>query len=162
MYRAVTRKIEVTVTPRFVSERSSPADGYYFWSYTIDITNLGSETVQLKIQRLLKNEGIVRNRLKVEGTVKNAKAFLSVQKEFGAFDAYLWQFVGGNPIVNAWKSLRELPVRTTESDAMSKDLRKRGFTFVGSMICYALMQAVGMVNDHTIDCFRYPVCTAMR
>jgi len=115
-----------------------------------------------KIQRLLKNEGIVRNRLKVEGTVKNAKAFLAVQEKFGTFDAYLWQFVGGNPIVNAWKSLREVPVRTTESDAMSKDLRKRGFTFVGSTICYAFMQAVGMVNDHTIDCFRYPVCTAMR
>jgi DNA-3-methyladenine glycosylase I len=115
-----------------------------------------------KIRGLLQNEGIVRNRLKVKGTVRNAKAFLAVQKEFGTFDAYIWQFVGGKPIVNARKSIRGLPVRTTESDAMSKDLCKRGFTFVGSRICYALMQAVGMVNDHTVDCFRYPECTVMR
>ena len=106
-------------------------------------------------QKLLLNEGIVRNRAKVEASVVNARAFLAVQKEFGSFDAYIWQFVGGKPKVNAWKSLREIPARTPESDALSKDLKKRGFKFVGATICYAFMQAVGMVNDHTVDCFRY-------
>ncbi|MBM3289552.1 MAG: DNA-3-methyladenine glycosylase I [Candidatus Hydrogenedentes bacterium] len=105
--------------------------------------------------RLLANAGIVRNRAKVEASVLNAHAFLAVQKEFGSFDAYIWQFVGGKPKVNAWKSLREIPPHTPESDAMSKDLKKRGFKFVGTTICYAFMQAVGMVNDHTVDCFRY-------
>ena len=105
--------------------------------------------------KLLANEGIVRNRLKVEASVINARAFLAVQKEFGSFDAYVWRFVGGKPKVNAWTSLREIPARTPESDAMSKDLKKRGFKFVGTTICYAFMQAVGMVNDHTTDCFRY-------
>jgi len=96
----------------------------------------------------------VRNRLKIAATIRNAEAFLKVQKEFGTFDRYIWQFVGGKSIVNRRKSLREIPARTPESDAMSKDLLKRGFKFVGSTICYAFMQAVGMVNDHTIDCFR--------
>jgi DNA-3-methyladenine glycosylase I len=108
-----------------------------------------------KIQKLLGDPGIVRNRLKIESAVRNAKAFLAVQKEFGSFDRYIWQFVGGRPIRNRWKSLRQIPAHTTESDAMSQDLIKRGFKFVGSTICYALMQAVGMVNDHTKDCFRY-------
>jgi DNA-3-methyladenine glycosylase I len=108
-----------------------------------------------KIEKLLTDPGIVRNRLKVESTVKNAKAFLAAQKEFGSFDAYIWSFVGGKPIQNRRKSLKEIPARTPESDAMSKDLLKRGFKFVGSTICYAFMQAVGMVNDHTTDCFRY-------
>jgi DNA-3-methyladenine glycosylase I len=108
-----------------------------------------------RIRKLLADPGIVRNRLKVESTVRNAKAFLAVQKEFGSFDAYLWSFVGGKPIQNRRKSLKEIPARTAESDAMSKDLIKRGFKFVGSTICYALMQAVGMVNDHTVDCFRH-------
>jgi DNA-3-methyladenine glycosylase I len=97
----------------------------------------------------------VRNRLKIAATIKNAKAFLAIQHEFGSFDAYIWRFVGGHPKKNAWRSLHEIPARTAESDAMSKDLQKRGFSFVGSTICYAFMQAVGMVNDHTVDCFRY-------
>ena len=105
-----------------------------------------------KIQKLLADAGIVRNRLKINATIQNAKAFLAVQKEFGSFDQYIWQFVGGKPIVNSWKK-GQIPARTKESDAMSKDLLKRGFKFVGSTICYALMQGVGMVNDHTIDCF---------
>lgn len=108
-----------------------------------------------KHQELLQNEGIVRNRLKVAASITNAKAFLEVQKEFGSFDKYIWGFVGGKTIQNQWKSLKELPATTKESDAMSKDLKKRGFKFVGSTICYAHMQATGMVNDHTIDCFRY-------
>ena len=108
-----------------------------------------------RIELLLTDARIVRNRAKVESTVSNAKAFQSVQKEFGSFDAYVWQFVGGKPKINARRSLKEIPASTPESDAMSKDLKKRGFKFVGSTICYAFMQAVGMVNDHTTDCFRY-------
>jgi DNA-3-methyladenine glycosylase I len=108
-----------------------------------------------KIQDLLRNPGIVRNRLKVASTVQNAKAFLKVQDEFGSFATYIWQFVGGKPRVNSWKALQQLPARTPESDAMSKDLKKRGFTFVGSTICYAFMQAMGLVNDHQVNCFRY-------
>lgn len=108
-----------------------------------------------RIAALLANPGIVRNRLKVNAAVKNARAFLAVQQEFGSFDAYIWRFVGGKPIKNAWRTMQEAPARTPESDAMSKDLQKRGFTFVGSTICYAFMQAVGMVNDHVVDCFRY-------
>jgi DNA-3-methyladenine glycosylase I len=108
-----------------------------------------------KIQQLLADPGIVRNRLKIESTVRNARAFLAVQKEFGSFDRYIWGFVRGRPIRNHPKSLQEVPARTPESDAISKDLLKRGFKFVGSTICYAFMQAVGMVNDHTTDCFRY-------
>jgi DNA-3-methyladenine glycosylase I len=106
-------------------------------------------------KRLLADAGIVRNRLKISAAIQNAEAFLRVQREFGSFDTYIWQFVGGRPIQNAWKSTKQLPARTAESDAMSKDLLKRGFKFVGSTICYAFMQAVGMVNDHTTDCFRY-------
>ena len=108
-----------------------------------------------KFDQLLQNEGIVRNRLKINAAIVNAKLFLEVQKEFGSFDKYIWQFVNGKPIVNKWKNLKELPAKTTESELMSKDLKKRGFKFVGSTICYAFMQAVGMVNDHTKDCFRY-------
>ena len=108
-----------------------------------------------KVAELLANPGIVRNRLKIAAAIQNARAFLAVQKEFGSFDAYVWQFVGGQPRRNAWKTLKEIPARTAESDAMSKDLRKRGFSFVGSTICYAFMQAVGLVNDHVVGCFRY-------
>jgi DNA-3-methyladenine glycosylase I len=108
-----------------------------------------------KIQSLLKDPGIVRNRLKLEATVANAKAFLKAQSEFCSFDKYIWQFVGRKPIRNNWKSVAEIPSKSDESDSMSKDLKKRGFKFVGSTICYAFMQATGMVNDHTIDCFRY-------
>jgi DNA-3-methyladenine glycosylase I len=105
-------------------------------------------------KKLMKDAGIVRNRLKIESTVSNAKAFLAVQKEFGSFDRYLWQFVNGKPIVNARKG-KDVPARSAESDAMSKDLQKRGFRFVGSTICYAFMQAVGMVNDHLVTCYRH-------
>ncbi len=108
-----------------------------------------------KAESLLRNPGIVRNRLKVASAIRNAKAALAVQKEFGSLDAYLWQFAGGEPIRNAWKSLSQVPATSEESDAMSKDLKKRGFNFVGSTICYAFMQAVGMVNDHITGCFRY-------
>jgi len=106
-----------------------------------------------KSRELMANAGIVRNRLKIASTISNAKAFLDVQKEFGSFDRYIWQFVGGRPKVNRWRSSQRLPARTPESDAMSKDLKRRGFRFVGSTICYAFMQAVGMVNDHAADCF---------
>jgi len=108
-----------------------------------------------KVKTLLADAGIVRNRLKIGAAIQNAKAFLALQKEFGTFDQYIWGFVGGKPIQNAWKSHKQIPARTSESDAMSKDLLQRGFKFVGSTICYAFMQAVGMVNDHTQDCFRY-------
>lgn len=108
-----------------------------------------------RVEKLLADSRIVRNRLKVESAVTNARAFLAVQEEFGSFDTYIWQFVGGKPRVNAWKSLREIPATSPESDAMSGDLKRRGFRFVGSTICYAFMQAAGMVNDHTVDCFRY-------
>jgi DNA-3-methyladenine glycosylase I len=109
-----------------------------------------------KMGQLLGNVDIVRNRLKIASAVQNAKAMLAVREEFGSFHEYIWGFVGGHPKVNAWRSLKEVPASTKESDAMSKDLRKRGFNFVGSTICYAFMQAVGMVNDHLVGCFRYP------
>jgi DNA-3-methyladenine glycosylase I len=109
---------------------------------------------QKKLDRLLLNPGIVRNRLKIASAVKNAHAFLAVQKEFGTFDAYIWQFVGGKPRINSPRSLKQVPARTDESDAMSKDLKRRGFNFVGSTICYAFMQATGMVNDHLAGCFK--------
>jgi DNA-3-methyladenine glycosylase I len=109
-----------------------------------------------KMEQLLRDPGIVRNKLKIASAVANAKALLAVQKELGSFDRYIWQFVGGQPRVNSPKSLKHVPARTPESDAMSKDLKRRGFNFVGSTICYAFMQAVGMVNDHVITCFRYP------
>ena len=108
-----------------------------------------------KVRVLLKDPGIIRNRLKIESTISNAKAFLEVQKEFGTFDKYIWSFVNGKPIQNAWKTHAGLPASTQVSDAISKDLKNRGFRFVGSTICYAFMQAVGMVNDHATTCFRY-------
>jgi DNA-3-methyladenine glycosylase I len=108
-----------------------------------------------KVRVLLADAGIVRNRLKIAATIGNAQAFLKVQKEFASFDKYIWQFVGGKPKINKWKTHKKLPAKTAESDAMSKDLQKRGFRFVGSTICYAFMQATGMVNDHATSCFRY-------
>jgi DNA-3-methyladenine glycosylase I len=108
-----------------------------------------------RVERLLQDPGIVRNRLKVESAVSNAEAFLKVQAEFGSFDAYIWSFVDGKPIQNRFKTLGDVPAKTTISDVISKDLKKRGFRFVGSTICYAFMQATGMVNDHVVDCFRY-------
>lgn len=108
-----------------------------------------------KVEKLLMDPGIIRNRLKVKSAVQNAKAFIEIQKEFGSFDKYIWQFVNHKTIQNKWKKMSDLPAKTAESDAMSKDLKKRGFSFVGSTICYAYMQAAGMVNDHTGDCFRY-------
>ncbi|OGW67165.1 MAG: DNA-3-methyladenine glycosylase [Nitrospirae bacterium RIFCSPLOWO2_02_FULL_62_14] len=108
-----------------------------------------------KAKLLLANPGIIRNRLKIKAAMQNTRAFLAVQKEFGSFNRYIWQFTGGRPRINAWRSLKQLPARTAESDAMSRDLKQRGFTFVGSTICYAFMQAVGMVNDHLVGCFRY-------
>jgi len=108
-----------------------------------------------KVAALLANPGIIRNRLKIAGAIQNAKSFLAVQQAFGSFDAYIWRFVDGKPIQNARKTLKDIPARTPESDTMSADLRKRGFKFVGSTICYAHMQATGMINDHVIDCFRH-------
>lgn len=108
-----------------------------------------------RVERLLKDPGIIRHRQKVQSTVTNARAFLAVQKEFGSFDRYVWQFVGGEPRTEARRTLRDVPARTPESDALSKDLKRRGFSFVGSTIIYAFMQAVGMVNDHSVTCFRY-------
>jgi len=108
-----------------------------------------------KVKALLTDIGIIRNKLKIVATIQNAKAFLAVQKEFGSFDAFVWRFVGGQPIKNRWRNLKQLPANTTESDMMSQALRKREFKFVGSTICYAYMQAVGMVNDHVISCFRH-------
>jgi len=107
------------------------------------------------VRRLLADAGIIRNRAKIESCIRNAGAFLSVQKEFGTFDRYIWRFVGDRPRLNRWRSLSQIPPRSTESDGMSADLRQRGFSFVGSTICYAFMQAAGMVNDHVVRCFRY-------
>ena len=115
------------------------------------ISNYSEKTVS----RLLTNPKIIRNRLKINAAITNARAFLQVQKEFGSFDRYIWQFVGGRPIRNAWKTMTDIPASTPESEAMSRDLQKRGFKFVGPTICYSFMQAVGMVNDHVVDCFRY-------
>ncbi len=108
-----------------------------------------------EVAALLANPGIVRNRLKVAAAIRNAQAFLAVQQEFGSFDSYIWRFVDGRPLRNAWRDLADLPAHTPVSDAMSKDLLRRGFKFVGSTICYAFMQATGMVNDHVVSCFRY-------
>lgn len=108
-----------------------------------------------KMQELMLDSGIIRNQLKIRSTLSNARLFLEVQKEFGSFDHYIWQFVNGKPIVNRWNSLSDIPVSTAESDAMSKDLKKRGFKFVGTTICYAFMQAAGLVNDHVVSCFRH-------
>jgi DNA-3-methyladenine glycosylase I len=110
---------------------------------------------EARIALLLANDGIVRNRLKIRAAVQNAQSFLAVEKEFGTFDQYIWQFTGGRPLQNRWKEHRQMPAKTAQSDAMSKDLAKRGFKFVGSTICYAFMQATGMVNDHLTSCFRY-------
>jgi DNA-3-methyladenine glycosylase I len=129
--------------------RKRDAYGRAFARFDIDaVARFGRR----EIRSLLANPGIVRNRLKIEGTVKNARAALAVRREFGSLDAYLWQFVGGAPIVNHPRTLAEVPARTAESDAMSRDLKRRGFTFVGSTICYAFMQATGMVNDHLVTC----------
>ncbi|MEJ2727685.1 MAG: DNA-3-methyladenine glycosylase I [Deltaproteobacteria bacterium] len=108
-----------------------------------------------KIEALLSDQGIVRNKLKIEAAIQNARAFLSVKKEFASFNDYIWQFTGGKTIKNAWKTMADIPAQTNVSAAMSKDLKKRGFKFVGPTICYAFMQAAGMVNDHVVDCFRY-------
>ena len=108
-----------------------------------------------RIKKLIANPGIIRNKLKIEAAVQNARSFLSIQQEFESFDVYIWQFVGGKPRKNKWKTMSEIPAYSDESKAMSKDLKKRGFKFVGPTICYAFMQATGMVNDHTVDCFRY-------
>jgi DNA-3-methyladenine glycosylase I len=114
-----------------------------------------------RVEKLLQFPGIVRNRLKIESAVGNAKATLRVQEEFGSLDAYLWSFVGGRPIVNRWREMRQVPATSPESDALSKDLKKRGFRFVGSTILYAHMQATGMVNDHVVDCFRHAACAKL-
>lgn len=114
-----------------------------------------------QITRLLANNQIIRNRLKIEAAITNAKAFLETRDKFGSFDRYLWQFVDGRPIQNAWRNLQQVPARTAHSDAMSKDLKRRGFKFVGATICYAHMQATGMVNDHLVNCFRYRACMAL-
>ena len=108
-----------------------------------------------KVGRLMQDRGIIRNKLKIRATIENARAFLRVQREYGSFDSYIWRFIGGKPKANSWRTLEEVPTKTPESEAMSKDLSRRGFKFVGSTICYAFMQAVGMVNDHTTDCFRF-------
>jgi DNA-3-methyladenine glycosylase I len=112
-----------------------------------------------KVEKLLLDPGIIRNRAKVESTVRNAKAFLAVQKEFGSFDAYVWGFVGGRPVVNTWRRTAQLPPFSAESEALSKDLRRRGFGFVGPTVCYAHLQAAGLVNDHLVSCFRYAELT---
>jgi len=129
-------------------------DGYRRAFDNFDARRIARYDVR-KLTELLADPEIVRNRLKIAAAVENAKAFLEVQTEFGSFDSYIWRFAGNGPIQNSWRSLRELPARTAESDAMSKDLGKRGFKFVGSTICYAYMQATGMVNDHVVGCFRY-------
>ena len=108
-----------------------------------------------RVRKLLRNAGIIRNRMKIRAAIANARAFLKVQREWGSFDRYIWNFAGGKPIQNRWKTLKQVPAKTAASEAMSKDLKQRGFRFVGSTICYAFMQAVGMVNDHTTDCFRH-------
>ncbi len=112
---------------------------------------------QTKVNELIQDAGIIRNKLKINATISNAKAFLEIQREFGTFDNYIWRFVNGNPIINHWKNIAELPASTSESDMLSKDLKSRGFKFVGTTICYAFMQSAGMVNDHLITCFRYKV-----
>ncbi|MBO0719644.1 MAG: DNA-3-methyladenine glycosylase I [Blastocatellia bacterium] len=128
-------------------------------NYRLAFDNFEVELVakynQRKVDKLLANPGIIRNELKLKAAIENARAFLAVQKEFGSFDSYIWSFVGGRPLVNKRESVAALPANTAESDAMSKDLKRRGFKFVGTTICYAFMQAIGMVNDHEKSCFRY-------
>ena len=134
-------------------------------NYRLAFDNFDPEVIaqygRRKHQALLHDPGIIRNRLKIESAVKNAKAFLKVKGEFGSFDAYIWEFVDGRPWMNSWGAKVKIPASTRKSDAMSKDLKKRGFTFVGTTICYAFMQAVGMVNDHRKDCFRYRLLREM-
>lgn len=113
---------------------------------------------QAKFEQLMADAGIIRNRRKIEAAAQNARAFLDLQAEYGSFDTYIWQFVGGKPLVNTWMEMHEIPAKSEQSESMSKDLKKRGFNFVGPTICYAHMQATGMVNDHTVDCFRYLEC----
>lgn len=120
-----------------------------------------AEYGDMKLQELLNNEGLIRNKLKIRSVVTNAQAFLRIQDEFGSFDNYIWRFTGGKTIINNWKKFEDVPASTIESEKMSKDLKKRGFKFVGPTICYAVMQASGMVNDHTIDCFRYEECNRL-
>ena len=129
-------------------------DNYRRALHDFDVRKVAKYTKR-DINRLLKNRGIVRNRLKVGATIENAKRLIEVQKEFGSFDKYIWQFVDAKPINHGFRKISQLPAYTEESEAMSCDLKKRGFKFVGRTICYAFMQAVGMVNDHTVDCFRY-------
>jgi DNA-3-methyladenine glycosylase I len=129
-------------------------DGYRDAFLDFDATRVARLT-PAAVDRLMKNARIVRNRLKIDSAIANAKCFLIVQQEFGSFDEYIWRFVDGRPKVNAWRTTKELPASTPESDAMSKNLKRRGFRFVGTTICYAMMQATGMVNDHVVDCFRY-------
>lgn len=117
---------------------------------------------EARYNQLMNDEGIIRNRLKIRSAINNAKAFIKVQEEFGTFDAYIWKFTDGKPQINHWENLNELPARTTLSDLISKDLKKRGFTFVGSTICYAFMQAAGIVNDHLVTCFRHPSANTTR
>ena len=128
-------------------------------NYRLALDNFEAKKIAVydnkKIQELLNNPGIVRNKLKIESTVRNAKIYLDIQKKYGSFRQYIWSFVDGKPIVNSFNKLKEVPAKTEISDTMSKELKKQGFNFVGSTICYAFMQAVGMVNDHTVDCFRY-------
>ena len=114
-----------------------------------------------KVQELLANSEIVRNKLKISAAIQNARAFLEIQSHFGSFDVFIWQFVDGQPMQNAWQTMQDIPAKTRESDAMSKELKRRGFTFVGSTICYAFMQAVGMVNDHIVECFRWQELQAL-
>jgi len=117
--------------------------------------NKVAKYTEKRVQKLLLDPGIIRNRQKIEAAVRNARAFLAIQDEFGSFDAYAWRFVGGQPKMNRWKMMKQIPATSAESDAFSKDLKRRGFSFVGSTVIYAHMQAVGMVNDHLVDCFRY-------
>ena len=132
-------------------------DNYRKLYYDYDVEKIARYR-RRKIDSLLKNPGIIRNRLKIESTVSNARAFIELQHEFGSFDSYIWRFTEGRPIINQWRRIADIPASTPISDAMSKELKKRGFRFVGSTICYAFMQATGMVNDHTVDCFRYHQC----
>ena len=138
-----------------VGTRSSASGRHYRRAFAGFDPDAVARFDEARIESLLADPGIVRNRLKVTSAVKNARAFLGVQEEFGSFDAYIWRFVEGRPVRNAWRTLEEIPARTPLSDAMSKDLKKRGFTFVGTTICYALMQATGLVNDHLVGCFRH-------
>ena len=133
-------------------------DGYREAFAGFDPTAVARFTAK-RVERLLGNAAIVRNRLKIESAISNASAFLDLQRQEGSFDAYVWRFVGNRPLLNARRSHRDIPAHTAESDALSKDLRRRGFRFVGTTICYAYMQAVGLVNDHTVDCFRYDELT---